>query len=879
MSLDSQELRNIFSEIQAEFFNNRNIEIHPVAGDPPSQYEVTYHIPCTVQDDQGNVSLADLHTVVIAIPFGFPHFPPSCKPKTPVFHPDFDSAAICLGSFWNRDRTLVELIHHIGDMLAGKTYSTSNAFNEAAAQWFRQNSSALPFVKTDAVPVQHHAPPLPESEEEQDGPVLDFDDNFDFDDETTTPDDLAGLAEPASDDLSPETESLLDYDPGGQEKEKHPAISTMGGQDLLEDFQFSDDIQEVASEPLPLSGTTQSRIDIDKLKHLARRRNFCQLDSELTAITADNDFPDRQELTEKTALALQEALKLYGEAEDYENQGLPNKALECFKAVETVVADYPNIRADISRVENAAEMLQEITEKNGGAAPEPSSSKRSRAKKATKDREEIEEVRTPPRPLTVTRRPTNFMPYVIVGGLLAILAPLTYFYFTLSSQLTESRQLFTECTTAFAAKDFQAAEKACSTSLATSKGIYFIHQQSVKELQQGIRNLLESEEMQQGLQGNVLFNNKYIPKSTLSAHQSLQEMLDKGKAFVESSAWDQAAANFQKALELCSQIDDFSPEERMNIEQNLNYATFRSMLTKAESQVDQGLWKDAAVTLSQLQEKLISLAPKQQVEFRDYVETLHAKSRFTTLKQQADALFSQSDWTGAVELFHEAMEAGRTLSAKENEDITDIKANIGRAELYRTINEGNSAFAQGQWDEAIGKYSKAKDILDANAALLGQQEVTQSRTKLDRIILQSAIIRDRQTADRHKSEGDGKKADLYLQKVIDTIDSSSFAKEPEFAKIATETHKAKEELKQELFIKGKEQYLVDNFLKFFMDNYPAATPETLSNPVATFEKRLGQLYLFKLQCTESGRGRPLKLIMYYTYDPGNGRWHFYSDKR
>ncbi|SHO46211.1 hypothetical protein [Desulfopila aestuarii] len=876
MSLDSQELRRIFSEIQAEFFNKRDIEIHPVSGDPPSQYEVIYHIPCTIQDEQGNVIMGSSHTVLISIPFGFPHFPPSCKPKTAVFHPDFDSAAISLADFWNRDRTLPELINHIGDMLSGRIYSTDNAFNEDAALWFRQNTNQLPFRKE--APSTQQAPPERPDDTSESEPLLEFDDTFDFDDaeEQQQPSDFNDIPE------SPGEPTInLTIEP---EEESPAEISTMEEHDFMDDFQFSHDIPEAPVSSAALPGLSGGRIDTDKLKHLANRRNFCQLDTELTAIPTDNDFPERQDLFEKTATALARAQKLYTEAEEYENQGLADKALECFKAVENLVADYPNIRADISRAENATEMLQDIHEptngrkkgrKNGQSPDKSTPAKRKKSKNTLETTEELleEEKKTVPKKI---RRPVNILPYIVVGGLLAVLAPLTYFYFTLNSRLTEARQLFSECTTSFAAKDFQAAEKACAASMSTSKNIYLIHQTAITELQTGIRGILDSEEMQQGLLGKVLYNEKYVPKSTLSAHQSLQEFLDQGKGFLETSAWDQAAASFQKALELSRQIEDFSPDERMSIEQNLNYAAFRSMLNVAETQVDGEEWQTATATLTELQGQISKLSPRQQAEYREYVDTLLAKSRFTSLKEQADSLFSRSDWAGAVTLFQKAVEAGRTLSEKENSELAGIKANISRAELYSTINAGNSAFSGGRWDEAIEKYTEAIGILNANTKILDPAEIEQSRKKLDRIILQSAIIRDRQTADRNKANGKTAETQTYLLKVIKTIQSSAFANDPEFQEIITETKKAQDELKETIFVEERQTYLVDNYIRLFMENYPAAAPETLSNPSASFVKRLGRLYLFKLQCTESGRGRPLNLIMFYTYDPDSKRWHFHN---
>jgi hypothetical protein len=39
---------------------------------------------------------------------------------------------------------------------------------------------------------------------------------------------------------------------------------------------------------------------------------------------------------------------------------------------------------------------------------------------------------------------------------------------------------------------------------------------------------------------------------------------------------------------------------------------------------------------------------------------------------------------------------------------------------------------------------------------------------------------------------------------------------------------------------------------------------------------MGSLLLFRLQCVEVGRGRPLQLVMKYTHDLNNGEWSFYS---
>ncbi|MBT8355577.1 MAG: hypothetical protein KJO60_13695, partial [Desulfofustis sp.] len=139
MAIATEQLEAIYQEITQTFSDDPRITVVPVDGNPPEKYEVTYNIEGLQKTDEGAVEKAESHTIAISIPFGYPHFPPSCKPKSPIFHPDFDPAAICIGDFWEMNRSIGDLISHIGDMISGAHYSTTNAFNEEAAQWYAEN--------------------------------------------------------------------------------------------------------------------------------------------------------------------------------------------------------------------------------------------------------------------------------------------------------------------------------------------------------------------------------------------------------------------------------------------------------------------------------------------------------------------------------------------------------------------------------------------------------------------------------------------------------------------------------------------------------------------------------------------------------------------
>ena len=144
MTILSEQLAAILQEIKDNFARHRQIQVTPIAGDPPEQYRISYHVQGLCREDGGEVRQCTDHVITITLPFGFPHFPPNCKPESPVFHPDFDQAAICIGEFWENHTSLSELIIHLGRMLCGEIYSRNNAFNEEAAAWYRENQNKLP---------------------------------------------------------------------------------------------------------------------------------------------------------------------------------------------------------------------------------------------------------------------------------------------------------------------------------------------------------------------------------------------------------------------------------------------------------------------------------------------------------------------------------------------------------------------------------------------------------------------------------------------------------------------------------------------------------------------------------------------------------------
>ena len=150
--------------------------------------------------------------------------------------------------------------------------------------------------------------------------------------------------------------------------------------------------------------------------------------------------------------------------------------------------------------------------------------------------------------------------------------------------------------------------------------------------------------------------------------------------------------------------------------------------------------------------------------------------------------------------------------------------------------------------------------------------------KLDKIVLQAKIIRDRQIIQTQLKENALTKARRTHQQILTNIAKSPFKAEEEFSHTSAEISKAMQALDKTIFLQSKQAYLQDNYQTLFVANYPTATAENLSNPVITFTKETEFKLIFKMQCTENDGGRPLNMVMFYSYDKNTGRWNFYSEK-
>jgi ubiquitin-protein ligase len=130
------------------------IQISGTAGMPPEIYRFTYHLRGLYVAPSGEILERPAHVLEVNLSLGYPRRAPQCRMLTPVFHPNFDEAMVCIGDFWAASEGLDDLIIRIGRMIAYQEYNTKSPLNGLAAKWAAQNSSLLPIDSRNVSPPQ-----------------------------------------------------------------------------------------------------------------------------------------------------------------------------------------------------------------------------------------------------------------------------------------------------------------------------------------------------------------------------------------------------------------------------------------------------------------------------------------------------------------------------------------------------------------------------------------------------------------------------------------------------------------------------------------------------------------------------------------------------
>jgi ubiquitin-protein ligase len=141
-----------FETVTKGLLKSRFIKIQRTEGTPPEVYYIEYNVRGIEAVRGGQIQYRNQHLLKIQLTSGYPREQPKCQLLTPIFHPNFEPAVICIGDHWTAQERLIDLVIRIGEMIAYQSYNIKSPLDGEAAMWADQHENLMPIDKTDLMP-------------------------------------------------------------------------------------------------------------------------------------------------------------------------------------------------------------------------------------------------------------------------------------------------------------------------------------------------------------------------------------------------------------------------------------------------------------------------------------------------------------------------------------------------------------------------------------------------------------------------------------------------------------------------------------------------------------------------------------------------------
>lgn len=797
MTSETDQLAVDFEKVQDTLELYPRINIIQVEGQPPDSYEIEYLFKGYIRDVDGRIHGGSQHRIRISLPFGYPHFPPTVKPLTSIFHPDIDPDAIRIADYWQHNPSLPDLILHIAEMICGNVYNLENPFNQEAADWYADHIDELPL---DSLHIADIEP---------------TDDHLDADDDT---------------------------------------FALLG----LEDEESSEESQRVS----PLLDLIRLRIE---------QKEMVAAGQLLAEIPESPPVPDRDEIEHIIAAALRKSDKLIIKAERLEDKGKIDEALETVEKITTIAADTPGLEDMRLRLQQAQIMAETFSDTT--LMPEASStSSLSKSIPATGDRKRAKQtdIKLGLPDISIAGIPLKSILVAAPILIVVIMAGITYFKDRNSLQQAES--VWQQTRNHLQKNQFQNAEESARTALVSLDKVRILRSKK-KGLQNEISTLINSTDFKKGLQGQLKYNDQYLPTKVIEQLQQLEKLTDDADKLIKEGKIRKAIAAYGTARKFALKND--LQAQVQSISQTINNLRFEDALISARKAESAKEWGNAAKTYQRAIEISKTLSDAEGMG------EINKKLAAATVRHELDqskTTFTDAQWKQTIELLENAkklLDANPdTISAEERREIDMLLAD---SRLFLILSLARLAYENQEWDRAIEEYQRSLDMIMNEQDTFGGAH-DGAVAKIEKTMLMINISREQAMATAAEQKNDLKTALSHYKAIEALIAAFGINKDNTLLEIEKTIRSQSGAKTAQLAVDNRISWLKENFEKIFNTTYPSSRSSKLSHPKITFIRQEKGKQLFKMSCVERNRGSSFRLELKYQYNLANGQWSIYFDQ-
>ena len=813
MALEAEQLTTDFEEVQSSLDLYPGITVIQVEGDPPDSYEIEYLLKGFVRNSDGSIGQDSKHRIRINLPFGYPHFPPTVKPLTPLFHPDIDPDAVRVTSQWRKKPSLAELILYIGEMISGNKYNLEEPFNQEAADWYAAHLDELP---VDSLQV--------------------------------------GGIDSADQDRDVGFSTGIDME------------ESAGGE---EEFEFLN-LEETAADKEEAGEDYTAELNLIQLRI---EQNAMITAGKLLADIPDSTvIPGREDLEQLISSARKRADQLMDELKQHENEDNFSEALDLVEQIAAVVVDTPGL-ADIR---HRLQQSQVLADTFSAETPtmEGDDSSGTTKKKGKKDSSDSGKPATRPK---VVRKSTaqqrlhggglNIPVVSIVVGvvLVVVLGGGGTCYFKDTAALKRAATSWQEAQQLVDIQQFDLAEIEARAALGELDSIMLLHSRE-KGVRDEVNGLLNSSDFKKGLMGEIKYKGKYLPIETVKALRELDNLVVAADTLLKTGKVRKAIPAYEKARKFAQDNKLTGQAEELAI--TVNNLRMEDTMSSASRAEDAQEWENAAETYQRALELSQKLADGESSEISKKL----AAATFHLELDKSKKSFTDAQWQQTVENLEYARdlleENPGTVSPEQRAELDRL---LAESRLFHILSLGRQAYEIGDLDAAIGEYQRSLILLDKEKEQFGDT-YDHAVARIGKTLLMIRITREQRAATAAERNMDLKTSMRHYKAIKKLIADCTFPKDETLLILEKNTNAKINSQGAVLGKSNNKKWLRRNYKRLFRQAYPSSRTSTLSNPRVTFLKTQNGGQIYRLTCSERSHGSSFLLELTYRYNPAQHKW-------
>ncbi|NLX18625.1 MAG: hypothetical protein GXY53_04985 [Desulfobulbus sp.] len=604
--------------------------------------------------------------------------------------------------------------------------------------------------------------------------------------------------------------------------------------------------------------------DLQRIRDLVRDHKIFTANKLLAEVPDDIDFPDREELQQEIGRTLRKTDQLFKLAEQLEDVGKYEEALEVADNLLTIAPDAPEAESLRMRIQQAFQQAE-----MAGVSQKKTEREESKTKSKTSIPRQTKPLSTGKSLIKISSLPVK--PILISIGFLGLLIGAISLYFNDQDLLSESQAQLLKGQLLIDKKQFDAALENLEAARAILSNLTVLRFRKGAQ-EKAITDLITSQHLQEGLRGRVLYQGEYIPAGLATAQEELNIMTEQAQILVGQNKLLEALTLYRQALKFAAEHNLVKQQAVLN--ETVQSLELRHALTVAERAEQEKNWDEAAA------------AYRNALSISGNIQTLGTTSDITnrmtaaTFRHELDQskkAFTQSQWKETIRYLEQAQQVitvnPTVVTEKERQDLHRLLIN---SRLYLTLSTAREAYQQKNWQVAIDEYQNALHLLANEPDSITNVE-KESLGKIEKTLLLVKIAQLQEAIVVAENKGDMHGALTHSREVLRLIRTSNYQSDPTIRTVSQKINEKIAKSQQLALQNEKIVWLEEHFENIFRTNYPTFKGSMLSQPKAIFSKKIGNRLVFNLTCLEQSQGSTSKLELQYQFDTSSGRWSVYHD--